>query len=153
MYVLPGAYSEEVTVTTHVHIPDCSFTIDGNLTIAVGGDLYFDNTTMSVLDVFVQANRVYEGREEGQGISLIEASGSGKPVVATRTGGVPDVVADGRTGYIVEPEKPVELAEKIRILLLDRAVADKMGVNGRRLVEERFNIRINAVRMLSELDG
>jgi alpha-maltose-1-phosphate synthase len=102
---------------------------------------------LSHADVFVCPS-VYEPF----GIVNLEAMGCGLPVVASATGGIPEVVADGETGYLVpvdpgddpigtpaDPERFARrLAERITSLLEDPATASAMGQAGRRRVEERF---------------
>ena len=76
---------------------------------------------------------------EGFGISLVEASACGLPVVAGDSGGIPDAVRDGETGFLVPPEEPADFADAICRLLADPAAAKRMGQNGRRAVETYFN--------------
>src|SRR5947207_1768944 len=76
---------------------------------------------------------------EGFGISLVEASACGLPVVAGNSGGVPDAVRDGETGLLVPPEDPAALADAVCRVLGDRELAGRLGRNGRRAVETYFN--------------
>jgi phosphatidyl-myo-inositol dimannoside synthase len=76
---------------------------------------------------------------EGFGISLVEASACGLPIVAANSGGIPDAVRDGETGVLVPPEEPAAFADAISRLLADEAAAKRMGRNGRRAVETYFN--------------
>jgi spore coat protein SA len=76
---------------------------------------------------------------ESFGMSLVEAMACEKPVVATRVGGMVDIVEEGRTGYLVDRGEPQALAEAILRLLRDGALGDKMGKAGRQLVLERFS--------------
>lgn len=75
---------------------------------------------------------------ESFGIVLIEAQATGKPVVCTRVGGVPEAVVDGKTGLMVEPQKPDELTNAIIAILSDRKMAKSIGERGRRYVEDKF---------------
>ena len=75
---------------------------------------------------------------EGTPVSLIEAMAAGVPVVATAVGGVPDVVADGETGYLVEAGDAEGLAEAITELLRNPERAEAMGRAGREAVYPRF---------------
>jgi phosphatidylinositol alpha-1,6-mannosyltransferase len=76
---------------------------------------------------------------EGFGISLVEASACGLPVVAGNSGGIPDAVRDGETGILVPPEDPAALADAVCRLLTNRELATQLGQNGRRVVETHFN--------------
>jgi glycosyltransferase involved in cell wall biosynthesis len=62
-----------------------------------------------------------------------------KPVVATRVGGMGNIVEEGRTGFLVGRGEPQALAEAILRLLGDEALRDEMGKAGRQLVLERFS--------------
>lgn len=84
---------------------------------------------------------VLSSRSEGLGLVLVEAMAAGRPVVATRVGGVPEVVVDGETGLLVEPENPGALAAAVRRLLADPALAARMGQGGRRRAQEHFSAR------------
>jgi glycosyltransferase involved in cell wall biosynthesis len=81
---------------------------------------------LSALDVFVLPSL-----NEGLGKALVEAMALGVPVVATRVGGVPEVVEDGRQGILVPPADPAALAKAIVALLEDPARAASMGAAGR----------------------
>ena len=67
---------------------------------------------------------------EGMGRVLVEAMAAGKPVVASRVGGIPDLVRDGETGYLVPPADEKALAEGIKKLLDDPDKAKQMGLRG-----------------------
>ncbi len=76
---------------------------------------------------------------EAFGVSLLQAMASGKPVVASRVGGVPHFVEDGRSGILVAPMNPEELAEAIQTLLSDPTRCQETGEYNRRLCEERYD--------------
>ncbi len=80
---------------------------------------------------------------EGFGRAAAEAMACGKPVVATKTGGLSEVVEDGITGILVSPRDPDELANAIVSLLNDKEKRDKIGAAGRKRVEELFTIETN----------
>jgi len=75
---------------------------------------------------------------EGFPYSIIEALANGTPVIATRVGGVPEAVIDDCTGYLVEPNDAVDLADKILYLIRHKEKIEEFGENGRRLYEEKF---------------
>lgn len=76
---------------------------------------------------------------EGFGISLLEAQSSGLPVVAGRSGGIPDAVREGEAGLLADPEDPAAVADALRTVLGDPARAAAMGRAGRAAVERYFN--------------
>jgi glycosyltransferase involved in cell wall biosynthesis len=78
---------------------------------------------------------------EGISLTLLEAMARGLPVVATAVGGNPEVVLDGRTGFLVPPERPPALAEKMIHLMTNHPLAQEFGHSGRQRVEEFFNVR------------
>ncbi|HEX7591676.1 MAG TPA: glycosyltransferase family 4 protein [Candidatus Limnocylindrales bacterium] len=85
------------------------------------------------LDIFAMPSR----REEW-GVAAAEASASGVPVVATRVGGIPEVVADGETGLLVPPENPEQLAAALARLIADSDLRARLGAAGRRKIEAEF---------------
>jgi len=87
--------------------------------------------------------------QEGQGIVLLEAQASAKPVVAFDVGGVNEAVRNGETGLLVKRGDTGELADALLKLLSDKALREKMGANGRRFVTENFTWDICAQKMLS----
>src|SRR5437773_1079083 len=107
----------------------------------------------NLASVYVGASRRAERLGvEGFGIALVEASACGRPVVAGNSGGIPDAVRDGETGFLVPPEEPAAFADAICRLLADPAAAQRMGQNGRRAVETYFNWD-RVVRDLRELEA
>jgi glycosyltransferase involved in cell wall biosynthesis len=72
--------------------------------------------------------------------ALLEALGSGLPVVATRAGSAPDVVVDGGCGLLVPIDAPEALAEGLRRLLADPALRSRMGDAARRRAVAEFSI-------------
>ncbi len=107
---------------------------------------FLTNVTDADLPALYNAASVYVGmsREtalnvEGFGISLAEASASGLPVVAGRSGGIPDIVADGETGLLVDTDQPEAVAEAVGRVLGDDSLARRLGSEGRKRVETYFN--------------
>jgi len=90
---------------------------------------------MASLDILVQPSR-----RETFGRVLIEAMASRKPVIATRIGGMPEIVTEGVTGILVHPEDPRDLAAAILELLRDPNRRRTMGDAGRRRVETYFGL-------------
>lgn len=93
-------------------------------------------------DVFVMPSEADPGgRFEGFGIVFLEANARGKPVVGTRHGGIPEAIAEGQTGLLVEPGNINELAEAIIRLLSDERQNEEMGKKGRERIKEYFTIK------------
>jgi glycosyltransferase involved in cell wall biosynthesis len=86
--------------------------------------------------------------QETFGIVNLEAMASGLPIVASSVGGVPEVVADNETGFLVPPGDPVKLAEKLRLLITDRELRRDMGRRGRQRVESLYSIDKMAASVL-----
>ena len=76
-------------------------------------------------------------RQEGQPLAVLEAFACGRGVVATSVGGVPDVVVDGATGWLVPPGDVLSLRVALKDALADVAEADGRGARGRALVLDR----------------
>lgn len=90
---------------------------------------------LSALDLFVLPSH-----SEGVSLALLEAMAAGLPVIATAVGGLPEVVTDGDNGLLVPPEDPEALATALERLLEDPALAQRLGANARRHVEENFSL-------------
>ncbi len=75
---------------------------------------------------------------EGLGIVYLEASATGLPVVAGDSGGAPDAVLDGETGWVVRGGSAEETAERVITLLSDPALRHNMGKRGRDWVEQKW---------------
>ncbi|MEP6760275.1 MAG: glycosyltransferase family 4 protein [Sporichthyaceae bacterium] len=91
-------------------------------------------------DVFAMPTRTRKAgfEVEGLGIVYLEASATGLPVVAGDSGGAPDAVQDGKTGYVVNGRSVDAIADKVSTLLLDKELAAQMGTAGRRWVEREW---------------
>ncbi|MFQ5677961.1 MAG: glycosyltransferase family 4 protein [Gemmatimonadota bacterium] len=80
-----------------------------------------------------------KGDTEGLGVVLLEALRFARPVVASAVGGIPDIVQDGRSGWLVPPGDPAALAGAILRIAADPEAARRIGEAGRRRVERRFS--------------
>jgi glycosyltransferase involved in cell wall biosynthesis len=100
------------------------------------------NALLALSDVFVLPSR-----SEGLSNALLEAMRAGLPCVATSVGGNPEVVVDGKTGFLVPAEDCETLADRIHRVLRDPGMRDAMGRAGRARLLERFTVQ----RMLTDL--
>ncbi|GHJ13958.1 MULTISPECIES: glycosyltransferase family 4 protein [unclassified Micromonospora] len=90
---------------------------------------------------------------EGLGIVYLEASATGLPVVAGDSGGAPDAVREGETGYVVRGRDVAQLADRVATLLADRDLARQLGAAGRAWVEREWRWETQAERMATLLAG
>jgi len=97
---------------------------------------------LSALDLYV-----HPSLKEAFGLAVVEAMAMGKAVVATTTGGVPEVVAQGETGLLVPPGDVESLAKTVVSLLQDRARREQMGRCGRARAQERFSLDASVMHM------
>jgi glycosyltransferase involved in cell wall biosynthesis len=81
---------------------------------------------------------------------LLEAMAAGRPVVATRVGGNPEVVVDGESGLLVPPQDPEALAAAVLRLLREPGLAQRLGAAARRRVEAEFTLE-RMVRRMEDL--
>jgi glycosyltransferase involved in cell wall biosynthesis len=91
---------------------------------------------LELADVFVMSSL-----SEGISLTVLEAMAEGLPTVVTTVGGNPEIVVDGVTGRLVPPREPIVFAKAVLEVLDDPARAARMGVAGRRRVEEHFDVR------------
>ncbi|MDF2159397.1 glycosyltransferase [Algoriphagus sp. CAU 1675] len=87
-----------------------------------------------IMDVFCISSA-----HEGFGLVAAEAMMHGLPVIASRVGGLQDVVLDGETGFLVPPYSPESIAEKIQVLLKDVSLREKMGAQGKQRALEHYS--------------
>lgn len=92
---------------------------------------------LATIDIFVIPSLL-----EGLPMILLEAMGMGKPIVATDIDGIKEVLENGKTGLLVPPRDTVALTDAIVNLLIYRDQAHQMGINARRVVEEKFGVDI-----------
>lgn len=88
-----------------------------------------------IADLFVMSSV-----QEGLGTAVIDALALGKPVVATNSGGIPEIIRNGETGRLVAPANPVALAEGIIELLTNPERAKRMASRGQKVVRQKFSV-------------
>ncbi|MFQ5788399.1 MAG: glycosyltransferase family 4 protein, partial [Thermodesulfobacteriota bacterium] len=111
-------------------------------------------TTYTACDIYVMTSREIPGRldlVEGFGISFLEAGASGLPVVAGNSGGVSDAVQHGKTGLLVNPDNPEDIASAIRLLLTDDSLSRRYGSEGRLWTETQMSWELVAERLVNAM--
>ena len=106
---------------------------------------------LNVSDVFVYPSVPLGGWEEQFGYAMAEASACEVPVVATRTGSIDEVVINGKSGILVDPNNPEQLNEAIYTILSDEVLAKQMGEFGREYIVEKFSHQVVAKKLMSFL--
>lgn len=97
---------------------------------------------LNSLDIFAALSTF-----ESFGVAVVEASACELPVVVSNVGGLPEVVCDGVTGFVVPPRDPESAAEKIMELMSDRELRHVMGKNGRKFVLSQYDWKVCADKM------
>jgi len=103
---------------------------------------------LSALDIFVLSSE-----REGLPVSLLEAMAASRPVVATRVGGIPQVIQDGHNGLLVPPHDPAGLAKAIITLTEDSTLRESVAREGYRTVEARFSTDVVGQQIIALYDG
>jgi glycosyltransferase involved in cell wall biosynthesis len=96
---------------------------------------------LSQIDIFILPS-LYEGL----GVAVLEAMAAGKPVIASRVGGLPELVADGETGLLVAPKNVEGLVEAIARLADDESLARAMGKKGAARAQANFSLEQMAAK-------
>lgn len=105
----------------------------------------FGEGVFAAADVICQFSRW----EEVFGWMIAEGMAHGKPVVATRVGGIPELITDGVTGHLVERGDTKAMSENILALLADPRARARMGEAGRETVSAKFDLRKNVAQLIS----
>jgi phosphatidylinositol alpha-1,6-mannosyltransferase len=108
---------------------------------------------LDACDVFVMPSLHDGKRVEGLGISLLEAGARGKPLVGGRHGGIPEIIEDGISGYLVDPNDTARLACRLSDLLADGSARKKLGARARATVRQRFLATHMAAALEDVLEG
>jgi glycosyltransferase involved in cell wall biosynthesis len=86
---------------------------------------------------------------ENSPLSILEAMAHAKPIVASRIGGIPELVRDGETGFLFNPKDAQELSSRIRTLLGDSDLRKKFGREARRIAETQYSLTRHGASLLS----
>jgi len=127
-------------------------------------DLEIDNKTLFIGNVsFVEVPKYHNmlsvsvsvsvSNSESFGVAIIEASACAKPVVVSNVGGLPEVVEDGVSGFVVAPRSQEQTANAIERLILSKELRKVIGKNGRARVERLYNWQDNVSNMIEIYKG
>jgi glycosyltransferase involved in cell wall biosynthesis/GT2 family glycosyltransferase len=123
-------------------LPGCAGYLDKLRSIAKNKDIIFAGPRKDIYHCMAACDiLVCPSLSEAFGRVIIEAMACGKPVVATNVGGIPEIVDDGKTGFLVPPKDEDLLAQAIGKLLADDDLSASMGKAGREKVEEHFTTK------------
>ena len=100
---------------------------------------------LAISDVFISCS-LWEGLPQ----AVIEAMAMNKPVIATKVGGLPELIQDGKNGILIPPSDPSAIVDSIISIRENKNLAQNLGTEGRKVVEEYFSIKI-MVDKLQEL--
>lgn len=125
------------------------FKMEGNVTFpgVLTSEQFADYLSTSL--AFVQHSvTAISGDQEGTPVAVLEASAAGLPVISTNHAGIPDVILDSETGFLVNEHDVDAMAEKMLLVLGDIELAKRMGLKGKQRIQEKFNLE----RYLQSLD-
>ena len=107
----------------------------GDVLFRLGDNQILVNALQRVSSVVIQ-----KSIREGFGLTVSEAQWKGTPVVASRVGGIPEQVIDGKTGFLVDPQDIKGCADRVAALIQDKNLAAKMGKDAKEFVKQKFLI-------------
>lgn len=94
---------------------------------------------LSITDVFLYPSIPYKGWEEQFGYSIAEGMAMSVPVISTQSGSIPDLIEDGKSGILVEPNDSLDLEKAMRFLLANESARAEMGRRARGTVTDKYS--------------
>lgn len=101
---------------------------------------------LSCMDIYIQPSR-----SEGIGLALMEAAIQGNALIGSNVGGIPEIITDNKNGLLFEVENSDELAEKLYKLCTNKELRQKLGINAKDVIKEKFDVIKNVKRLINEL--
>lgn len=137
VYLVSGPYNEKYMAELKQQVKN----------LALDDHVYFsgyvENSEIvdhyNLCDIYVMQSRYMKGDSEGFGITFLEANACEKPVIGGNSGGVPDAIEEGYSGFLVEPEDDETLSKRLLYLLQNEDKALEMGQKGRERVIRTYN--------------
>ena len=100
---------------------------------------------------FVQHSvRAEDGNMEGTPLTVLEASAAGVPVISTNHGGIPDVIINGKTGFLVEEFDVSGMANNMKKLLQDKDLPEKLGRAGKENIKNNYLLKYH-IKKIDEI--
>ena len=112
-----------------------SVTFEGNVPNSRLPDYYRTASLFVLPSIVIEST----GETEALGVVLLEAMASGTPVIGSKVGGIPDIIEEGRNGFLAEQKNPQDLADKIVRLLSNKELRQRFSKNGMQTVREKFS--------------
>ncbi len=118
--------------------------------------VYFIGFIDKNIDVFLNELDIliFPSLKEGLPLSLIEAMSMEKAVIVSKAGGMPEVVEEGKNGYIVEIDDAIAIKDKVLELIEDKSLLLKYGIEARKTILEKFNLELmtdNTIKLFKEI--
>jgi colanic acid/amylovoran biosynthesis glycosyltransferase len=124
--------------------------LHGQVILAGGKTEEEINLMLPEFDCYVQPSIITSsGKMEGIPVAIMEALACEIPVIATSISGIPELVEENRTGFLIPPEDSIALANTIEMIMKHPGQAKKLAVMGRKKVKEEFNLEKNARELIS----
>lgn len=146
-YHIIGSGPEEADLTALIHSLGLQETV--KIFGAVSTDELLNHYSTAHMFVLPSIDFRDGSHTETQGVVLQEAQSSGIPVLASRTGGIPEIIKDGRTGLLFDEEDDAQLAQLIESLITDNNLYQNLSLQARKDVEENYSIDVIGARLLN----
>jgi L-malate glycosyltransferase len=148
LYDIKKQYSKVKLVIIGWYTPNDSVYFSGIKTLikelSLEDDIHFTGVLSDIREALNSIDVVVlPSLEERCSRTLLESMSCAKAVVATRVGGTPEIIQDGTTGILVDPENAHQIEQAILKLLEDKALCERLGRNGRMHIENHFGISKN----------
>lgn len=126
------------------------FNLEKNITFAGVKNLKEIEELMAGASQYVQHSITALSKDsEGTPVAVLEASYAGLPVISTKHAGIPDVISDGETGFLVDENDVDAFAEKMIYLFQNKDIAKKMGTKGKAYISQNFSLK-NHIAVIEE---
>lgn len=106
---------------------------------------YYENADMFILPCIIAGN----GDRDGIPVAIMEAMAMELPVISTRISGIPELVSDGISGILVPQKNEISIADAILKLCKDRDLRHRMGENGRKIINKKYNIALESRKLIN----